>query len=85
MENLPVCKDLNEIIKFSEKLRKDNKGNLAEALFIFDDSTRLKILYKMSLTEEGGFSLSFEKDLVPKKNLKYVKNKETGEMELDFC
>ena len=49
MENILVLKDLNEMVKFSEKLRKANKGKLAEALLIYDDSKRIKVLYKMEL------------------------------------
>ena len=81
-ENIPVFNDPGGMIKFSENLRKKSNGKLAEALLIYE-ADRIKVLYKMKLNEEG-FALSFEKDLVPKKHLKYVKNKETGKMELDF-
>ena len=82
MENRPVLKDLADMIKFSEKLRKENNGNLTEAIFIHE-SDRTKILYKMILNESG-FELAFEEDLTPKKRFKSVKNNETGKMELDI-
>jgi len=82
MENIPVFKNPAELIKFSEKLRKENNGELAEAFLIYD-AGRFQILHKMKLNESG-FQMSFEEDLTPKKQLKYVKNKETGKMELDF-
>jgi hypothetical protein len=79
MENIPVFDNPGDMIKFSEKLR---KNNLTEAMLIYD-SGRIKVLHKMTL-EENGFYLEIEKDLTPKKNLKYVKNSKTGKMELDF-
>ena len=82
-ENIPIFKEPGEMIRFSQELRIKSKGEPAEALLIYNPDERLKILYKMTLTEEG-FSLDFEKDLVPKKYLKYVKNEETGKMELDY-
>jgi len=85
MDNIPVFNNPADMIKFSQKLRKKNNGNLAEAKIIYtsDNLRGIKTLYKMTLTEDG-FSLDFEEDLTPKKRLKYVKNAETGKMELDF-
>jgi hypothetical protein len=81
-KNIPVFNNPADIVKFSEKLRDKNNGKLVEALIIYE-AERLKILYKMKLNEKG-FELIFEEDLIPKKRMKYIKNKETGKMELDF-
>jgi len=82
MEDIPVFDNPADMIIFSEKLRKKNNGKLVEAMLI-KKTDRTKSLYKMMLCESG-FELTFEEDLTPKKRLKYVKNSETGKMELDF-
>ena len=62
-ENIPIFKDLGEMIRFSQELRKKSNGELAEALLIYNPDKRMKILYKMKLADP-----SFVPSAVQKRN-----------------
>ena len=65
-KNIPVLKDLSEIMIFANKLREKSKGELAQAQIIIEEQKgrfTYKGLWKIELTEGGGWSLQLLEDL----------------------